>query len=435
MKIVHLITHYYPHVYGAENFALHLAEHQARYHDVHVVTGLWDPSWKISEIVNGVTVHRVGVNKTRYIQTLIAWIPILAKALQLNKEQKIDLLHAHIYPSLIAGAFFKKFTRAKVIVTIQGGDLGDYPEVFGPKPVANIFKVLIGWCLRQVDLVHCVSSHLVTEVIKLGVEKSKVKLVSNGVDTAKFRPANRNVDSRHPEPTNIALSYQTDTPTSSQTDTLTSSRTGRSSVRMSSRTCRSSVRMSSRTGRRQDPGSPKPIRFISTSRLEDKNNLPSLVKLITALHKKHENITLDIYGAGSQHQALKNLIKDLNSSKYIKLKGYIENTKLAQTLPKYNYFIRLSKQEGFGISFIEAMACGVIPIATQIGGIKDIIKDKENGYFIDLNEDLVKQLESIITKNTAKLAQSARKETVEKFSWDNVLRQMDKLILRTWPGS
>jgi glycosyltransferase involved in cell wall biosynthesis len=193
--------------------------------------------------------------------------------------------------------------------------------------------------------------------------------------------------------------------------------------------------MSSRTGRRQDPGSPKPIRFISTSRLEDKNNLPSLVKLITALHKKHENITLDIYGAGSQHQALKNLIKDLNSSKYIKLKGYIENTKLAQTLPKYNYFIRLSKQEGFGISFIEAMACGVIPIATQIGGIKDIIKDKENGYFIDLNEDLVKQLESIITKNTAKLAQSARKETVEKFSWDNVLRQMDKLILRTWPGS
>ncbi|NMC36415.1 glycosyltransferase family 4 protein [Candidatus Beckwithbacteria bacterium] len=368
MKILHIITHYYPHVYGAENFAMHLAQHQAKQgHEVYVVTGRWQDSWPSEETLHKVKIYRVEVNKTRYIQTILSIWPLTRKARQIIQSKNIEVIHSHIYPGMLVGAKLKKEFALPWLATIQGGDIGDYKESFGP--LGTTFKKIIGKALQKADLVHAVSSYLKKELVKMELDNKKITVVPNGVDVNKFTTQN-------PKPKNN-----------------------------------------------------NKIKLVTSSRLETKNNLTQLVKVVSDLTHKDYDITLDIYGTGSLEQALKTEIKTLRLEKIVKLKGYVKQSKLSIVLPNYDVFVRLSTQEGFGISFIEAMACGLLTIGTPVGGITDIITDRENAYLIDLNKNISKQFISIIKdrKNWPAISRNGRNTVTEKFAWSKVLTQMDQL--------
>lgn len=370
MKILHIITHYYPHVYGAENFAQHLAEHQVKKgNQVCVITGLWNRKWEKEETVNGVNIYRVKTTKIRYFQTLLAIIPLFSKAHLLLKKKKIDLVHTHIYPAMIVASFLRTFFKFRFIATIQGGDIGDYPENFGPWP--KIFKLIIAWALKKADMVHAVSNDLKNQLVKMEIEKKKIIVIPNGIDLKMFQGKKRNKDKDQKES----------------------------------------------------------ISFITTSRLEKKNNLIQLIEIIGKLRKRELNLTLDIYGRGSQEKLLTTLIKDLSLERFVKLKGYLENNKLPQVLVKHDYFIRLSLQEGFGISFLEAMACGLIPIGTKTGGIVDFIKPDYNGYLIDLKKPVLEQIEKVLKESDqwGNLSRQAHLTVEKKFTWGKIYPQIEKL--------
>lgn len=375
MKILHIITHYYPHVYGAEQFVQQAAEFQSTGQEVSVLTGRWKSEWLPEEVINGVTVYRTPVIKIRYLQTILAVIPFVWFALYLHRRQHFEVIHTHIYPGMIVGAVLKRFSNSfKFIATIQGGDIGDYPEVFGS--FAKVARKLIGWCLQQADRVHCVSSYLQNEVIKLGVEPDRIQVIPNGVDITKFK-------SKH----------------------LKSGITEKNS---------------------------KELTLISTSRLEAKNNLSQLIEVIAELRERGFSISLDIYGTGSLYSHLKSEITNLSLQKKVHLKGYLPHTQLPAVLPAYDFFIRLSNQEGFGISFIEAMACGIVPIGTPVGGIVDIIDNGVNGFLVNLKVNSVaNQLEKIfLSHGLGTIQKNARKTVVEKFTWDQVLSQVQTLYLK-----
>ena len=44
----------------------------------------------------------------------------------------------------------------------------------------------------------------------------------------------------------------------------------------------------------------------------------------------------------------------------------------------------LSEKESFGLTLLEAMKTGVLPIGTNAGGIKEVIKHEETGYIVDM---------------------------------------------------
>ena len=114
-------------------------------------------------------------------------------------------------------------------------------------------------------------------------------------------------------------------------------------------------------------------RIIFTGRLTPQKNLFSLIKAIAAT-----NFTLDIFGNGQLRHELECQSKRLNAR--VNFMGAVPNEKIPQILNRYCYYILPSFYEGMPKALLEAMACGLVCIGTNVDGINEVIRDGVNGY-------------------------------------------------------
>ena len=79
-----------------------------------------------------------------------------------------------------------------------------------------------------------------------------------------------------------------------------------------------------------------------------------------------------------------------------------------------------SLRDGMPNAVLEAMACSVPVIATPVGGVLDVVKDRENGMFVPVNdvEALCQAVETVMSDESLRnrLIQSARQTILEKFT-------------------
>jgi len=114
-------------------------------------------------------------------------------------------------------------------------------------------------------------------------------------------------------------------------------------------------------------------RMIFVGRLEQQKNLSALIEAVSTT-----DFILDIYGKGRLHEQLKRNAKELNAQ--VSFMGVMPNEKMPEVLNSYTYYILPSLYEGMPKSLLEAMACGLICIGTNVEGTNEIIEDGVNGY-------------------------------------------------------
>ena len=93
-------------------------------------------------------------------------------------------------------------------------------------------------------------------------------------------------------------------------------------------------------------------------------------------------------------------------------------------LSQSRFFLSASSYEGFGLSLIEAMAAGCIPIVSPIGAFRDIIVSGRNGFLVNFHDPVAAAREiSEIMKNPSlnQIAKEAQK-TAETFSWGKTIK-------------
>ncbi len=123
------------------------------------------------------------------------------------------------------------------------------------------------------------------------------------------------------------------------------------------------------------------IFLITTSRLVVKN---AVGDIIDALQYLPSNVKILILGIGYQEKELKEKAEKLKLTERVKFLGYIPHKEMPQYLHISDIFVRPSLSEGFGNSYIEAMAAGIPVIATPVGGIVDFLRDGETGLFCEV---------------------------------------------------
>ena len=86
-----------------------------------------------------------------------------------------------------------------------------------------------------------------------------------------------------------------------------------------------------------------------------------------------KSVSFLVFGLGPDKEILEQLSKSEGVTDRVRFLGQINHSEMPKYLKVSDIFIRPSLSEGFGISFIEAMAAGIPVIATQEGGIADFL--------------------------------------------------------------
>lgn len=124
-----------------------------------------------------------------------------------------------------------------------------------------------------------------------------------------------------------------------------------------------------------------------------------VITCLPEIVKKHKNVKYVIAGKydDEEKQRVDKIISDLNLQKNVLLLGFIDEEEIVDHYGMSDLFIMPSQKEGFGIVFIEAMACGIPVIAGNIDGSVDALKNGELGTLV--NPESVEEITAAILEN------------------------------------
>jgi glycosyltransferase involved in cell wall biosynthesis len=119
------------------------------------------------------------------------------------------------------------------------------------------------------------------------------------------------------------------------------------------------------------------------------DNNKRVLEIIHALSRVDvsKSLCVTIFGDGPQRPLLEDLIKSVSLK--VNFKGAVDHSYLKKYLKENNFhfIINFSRSEGIPVSIMEAMTFGIIPIATPVGGVKELVSSK-NGFIIDANHTI-----------------------------------------------
>jgi glycosyltransferase involved in cell wall biosynthesis len=171
--------------------------------------------------------------------------------------------------------------------------------------------------------------------------------------------------------------------------------------------------------------------IITTSRLVHKNGLDNLIESLTYLPA---HIRLQILGNGPDREKLSSLAQKLSLESRVEFISHVDSEKLGEYLSRASVFVRPSRSEGLGNSFLEAMAAGLPVIGTPVGGIPDFLRPGETGWFCEVDNpaSIAEQVEVILDPaNKDKVNEiTARATTMvrERYQWDHLAQQFRAML-------
>lgn len=182
-------------------------------------------------------------------------------------------------------------------------------------------------------------------------------------------------------------------------------------------------------GFRKRPFNRDDIVLITTSRLVEKNAVGDIIEALKLLP---ENVSLKIIGRGPLEYSLKRQAGEAWLGHRIEFMGNVPYEDIPLHLSRADIFVRPSLSEGFGNSFIEAMAAGIPVIATPVGGIPDFLEDEKTGIFCEpANPESIAEKVRIISANRElreELVKNAKRMVEERYRWDLVAERMKKEV-------
>jgi len=159
-----------------------------------------------------------------------------------------------------------------------------------------------------------------------------------------------------------------------------------------------------------------------------------LIQAFKKLSNKFDNVELVIAGEGEQELTLKTMVKDLGLEKKIKFVGWVRQEEMPKFLSGIDIFVMPTiVSESFGVAALEASAMELPVVASNIGGIQEVIKDRNTGILVEPKD--VKGIARAIAKLVSnaslrnRIGKAGRKFVEENYSWQKSARKMEQLYL------
>ena len=171
------------------------------------------------------------------------------------------------------------------------------------------------------------------------------------------------------------------------------------------------------------------IKIITVGRLVPWKNINGLIDAVSKL----DDIGLVIVGDGPDRQELETFTNRLGLRERVYFTGQRNKKETLNIMCACNIFVLNSSYEGFPHVILEAMALGLPVVATDVGGISEVIIDGENGFLINFSEsseDLEPFLKRLIKKGELRtmLANNGRSHILKKFNASIMLKETEEIL-------
>jgi glycosyltransferase involved in cell wall biosynthesis len=393
-KVLIFSLAYYPKYYGGAEVAI--KEITDRIDDVefHMITMRFDSHLPKQEKIGNIFVHRIGFGLPNAELTTthgpvfylfkMLFVPMAAlKVWQLHRIHNYDGLWAMmsymLFPIVLSRIFGMRIPYA---LTLQEGD--PFQHVFERWYIVP-FSPLLRFGFKNATIVQAISTFLGNWAGKYKY-KGKVEIIPNAVNTKHF--------SQHYSVEEIEA-------------------------------------IKKEIGKREGE-----VYLVTTSRLVEKNAIDDVIR---ALQSLNENIKFLIFGTGPDETILKNLAKNKGVEDRVIFWGQIDHLIMPKYLKACDIFIRPSRSEGMGNSFVESFAAELPVVATQEGGIADFLFDEKRnpdeettGWAVDKNspEQIAKAVQNIIDnpEKVEKVKQNSKKLAFENYDWNIIAKDMREKV-------
>lgn len=165
----------------------------------------------------------------------------------------------------------------------------------------------------------------------------------------------------------------------------------------------------------------------TASRLARKNGVDTLIEAAARV----DHVALAIFGDGPDRAALEDLARANGLTWRVRFAGEVPPDALPPLLKSCDAFARLSRSEGFGNAFIEAMAAGLPVVATGVGGIVDFARDGQNALVVPPEKPAAAAGAIQRLRDDAALRSKLALEgaaTASRYSWDDVAARLGDIF-------
>ncbi len=133
-------------------------------------------------------------------------------------------------------------------------------------------------------------------------------------------------------------------------------------------------------------------------------------------------------GDGPDRSPAEHLARELKVDRHISFLG--KQSHVERLIPLAHVLLMPSELESFGLVALEAMACGVVPVATRVGGVPELITDGEDG-FLEAPGDIAAQAARVVNLLTDdelhyRMRKAGRWNASERFCSDKIIPQYEK---------
>ncbi len=169
------------------------------------------------------------------------------------------------------------------------------------------------------------------------------------------------------------------------------------------------------------------VKLISVARLVECKGLHFLLESLRDLRTAGEVFRLDVYGDGDSRRSLIALAEQLGLSDWVHFRGNVPHEQLPGLYGQADIFVLPSLAESFGQVFVEAMACGLPVVGTNVGGIPEAVgRDQaawlaEPGDVAGLSGKLGEMLRSPDLRE--RLGQTNARLARGQFGWPGIVSQ------------
>ncbi|MEA2031118.1 MAG: glycosyltransferase family 4 protein, partial [candidate division Zixibacteria bacterium] len=159
-----------------------------------------------------------------------------------------------------------------------------------------------------------------------------------------------------------------------------------------------------------------------------------LLKAMAIVKPELPNLMLSLAGHGNITRELRMMVNELDLTDSVNFVGFVKNSDIYDFISRHHVMVMPSRREAFGVAALETGICGRPVIATNVGGIPEVVHDNKTGLLVppDDPEALAKAIMKL-GKNTdqiKRMGDEGHDFVRDNFSWDQSLDKMTDLYER-----